>query len=456
VSCYTSVAMGEALPALANIRNVFEHRGPHATNLTVGSYRWCWHSCDGAYLTFYAREQSRLSHYDYFWLLEWDVVWTGSLPAILAAWSVTEPPASGSTALAESLRGSSAKFWTPLVEGLPLPRGKDAQRVLDKYRDDPVVVDALREHGGRAPTRVGPSELRAAEDLICPNPAEVSRRWQHSPKRNYSLVHQNATRMCVTEVTRMSARLLREVVAFGQRRDAGMFCEMRAPVVCQRLPWCSVRSLFDSAHEQYLFANRTLWVRSWGIPTFGLSSLMDTGTGRTKTDRDVLYHAYKWPQKGFDPPRGEGQPALYDDLVGPAALPAALSAALPTTHTQHAKRLPSPGHATLWPRGHGKRANSSSSSSISGSSSSSSSISGSSGSSRSSSRSSSISGTSASPRGGEGRADERLQGRSELMRREAALVAELQAVRQQLQERGLEGRTRMHAMHARAIPQLKR
>ena len=42
------------------------------------------------------------------------------------------------------------------------------------------------------------------------------------------------------------------------------------------------------------------------------------------------------------------------------------------------------------------------------------------------------------------------------MRREAALVAELQAVRQQLQERGLEGRTRMHAMHARAIPHLKR
>ena len=48
VSCYTSVAMGDALPALANIRNVFEHRGPHAANLTVGSYRWCWHSCDGA------------------------------------------------------------------------------------------------------------------------------------------------------------------------------------------------------------------------------------------------------------------------------------------------------------------------------------------------------------------------------------------------------------------------
>lgn len=314
VSCYTSVAMGDALPALANIRNVFEHRGPHAANLTVGSYRWCWHSCDGAYLTFYSLERQRLREYDYFWFLEWDVVWTGALPNILAAWSLSTPSTQGS-ALAESLRASSAKFWTPIVDGTQLPRGKDALKQFDKYRGDTLVTGVLRSHAGKAPTAV--SDLRATEDLICPNPAEVSRRWQHSPKRNYSLVPQATTRMCVTEVTRMSRRLLSAVAAFARRREAGMFCEMRAPTVCQRLSWCSVRTLFDAPHEKFLFANKTLWVRSWGMPTFGLSSLQDdTLAGRTRANHDVLYHAYKWPQRGFDAPPVDGQHILYDDLVG--------------------------------------------------------------------------------------------------------------------------------------------
>ena len=316
VTCYTSVAMGESLPALGNIVNVFEHRGPHASNLTVGSYRWCWHSCDGAYLTFYAQQQHRLQHYDYFWFLEWDVVWTGSLLRVLEAWSVTAPATSTSDA-AKLLRTSSAKFWTPIVEGTDI----SMKRAHEKYRGDESLLGELsrgrREHGA-APTATDASDRRATEDLICPNPAEVSRRWQHSPKRNYSLIPQMSTRMCVTEVTRMSRRLLAEVVAFALRKDAGMFCEMRAPTVCMRLPWCSVRTLFDPAHQPHLFANRTRWTLSWGIPTFGITSLRDSA-GRTRADKDILYHAYKWPQKGFDPTPAPGAPALYDDLVGSAS-----------------------------------------------------------------------------------------------------------------------------------------
>ena len=48
VSCYSSAAMARALPALGAIRDIFEKRGPHAKNLRVGEYRWCWHTCDGA------------------------------------------------------------------------------------------------------------------------------------------------------------------------------------------------------------------------------------------------------------------------------------------------------------------------------------------------------------------------------------------------------------------------
>ena len=144
----------------------------------------------------------------------------------------SEHPIHQNSALAESLRASSA--------GLDAHRrrdatseGKDALKQFDKYRGDTLVTGVLRSHAGKAPTAV--SDLRATEDLVCPNPAEVSRRWQHSPKRNYSLVPQATTRMCVTEVTRMSRRLLSAVAAFARRREAGMFCEMRAPTVCQRL-----------------------------------------------------------------------------------------------------------------------------------------------------------------------------------------------------------------------------
>ena len=56
--------------------------------------------------------------------------------------------------------------------------------------------------------------------------------WIHRLKRDEHLVPNNMTFRCVTEVTRMTHRLLQNMITFSQQKRGAMFCEMRAASIC--------------------------------------------------------------------------------------------------------------------------------------------------------------------------------------------------------------------------------
>jgi len=92
----------------------------------------------------------------------------------------------------------------------------------------------------------------------------------------------------VTEVQRMSMRLLRKVAAYASRPEAAMFCEMRAASVCRiESQWCSMASLFDTEHQPYLFAGKQRWVNTW-VDRVNRSQM------EARMASDVLWHGYKW------------------------------------------------------------------------------------------------------------------------------------------------------------------
>ena len=253
VSCSNAHDVASTLPAFRSIRHIF--RGGKVTmsrELEVGRMRWCWNSCDGPYLLWYRNIGRMLTHVNYFWFLEWDVAWTGNIVAILAAWS--------------SRNGASA------------------------------VNETLGSKSGPA-------------DLLCANPAKANRFWAHGQKRDAKLVPRNKTWHCVTEVFRVTHRLLSRVVAFSNLERGGMFCEMRTPSVCAMEKWCTVRSFFDDARLPLLFSSqfngsrqrdvtrsttvaRDRWVRSY-IHDGGVSEDM-----LTDMHRPMLFHAFKWTAAG--------------------------------------------------------------------------------------------------------------------------------------------------------------
>lgn len=114
---------------------------------------------------------------------------------------------------------------------------------------------------------------------------------------------------CVTEIFRVTHRLLRQVVAFSAQKRGAMFCEMRTPSICAMHSWCKMRSFVDRVHMPLLHthrkavayvrigggrsqhvvgATRNHWVGSWTRD----SQVQDADL--TDLSRPMLFHAYKW------------------------------------------------------------------------------------------------------------------------------------------------------------------
>eukprot|EP00320_Phaeocystis_rex_P000401 CAMPEP_0119066868 /NCGR_PEP_ID=MMETSP1178-20130426/9298_1 /TAXON_ID=33656 /ORGANISM="unid sp, Strain CCMP2000" /LENGTH=540 /DNA_ID=CAMNT_0007048497 /DNA_START=283 /DNA_END=1905 /DNA_ORIENTATION=- len=94
VTCFDAKDMHRLVPATHRLSQVAV--GPHGQGArTVGAYRWCWYSCDAAYLSWFL--STKPEGYTYFWFLEWDVTWTGDLAVVLGAWSTAAPALTGST-----------------------------------------------------------------------------------------------------------------------------------------------------------------------------------------------------------------------------------------------------------------------------------------------------------------------------------------------------------------------
>ena len=265
----------------------------------IGKYSWCWNGCDGPILSWYARVGQALKHLQFFWFLEWDVVWTGNIVSVLDAY---HPDATANVSY-----DAQVDVFSPL-----------------RRRQQPQ-----------------PHEMPGAAhppDLICPNPGWAPLRWPHRHVRDRVLVPWNFTFKCVTEISRSSRRLLDRMLLFSQSESGAMFCEMRAPSVCAMQPWCRMRSLFDTPEHTRLFytshcayndTKRKCSQRSAAIiqarrkvsaadsgdaravaaelasarERWVLSYLHDGGVKDAElashaTD-DMLFHAYKWENVSF-------------------------------------------------------------------------------------------------------------------------------------------------------------
>ena len=67
-----------------------------------------------------------------------------------------------------------------------------------------------------------------------------------------------------------------------------MFCEMRASSVCAAEKWCSMETLFDPHHKQYLFASQKRWVGTYANPNLTRADI------EPKMHVPLLWHGYKW------------------------------------------------------------------------------------------------------------------------------------------------------------------
>jgi len=243
VTCFTATDMNRLVPATHRIANVA--RGPHGGSAVheVGAYRWCWYSCDAAYISWFVT--TRPHSYDAFWFLEWDVTWTGDLAIILGAWNRADEAWNG---------GNASTGRTKLHHSAARKRG---------------TVDH-------------------SPDMVCADPRKASKAWPHLHSRNVSHLHFDQTFMCVTGVSRVSQRLMRAMVAYAKQEEAPMFCEMRLPSVCAlNAAWCTMDTLFDDTHQQYLFADQTRWVGTY-------TARISRADMESKMDIDQLWHGYQW------------------------------------------------------------------------------------------------------------------------------------------------------------------
>ena len=73
----------------------------------------------------------------------------------------------------------------------------------------------------------------ASADFLCPGASKATRGWKHLHEPNISHLDFEHTWMCVTNLFRLSHRLMHSVAEYANLSEAGMFCEMRTASVCR-------------------------------------------------------------------------------------------------------------------------------------------------------------------------------------------------------------------------------
>ena len=302
VTCLSSFELARELPAFEGVSTVFKGNAPKSrrakeVDYTVSSKWWCWNSCDGPYVLWYARTGHKLKHVRFFWFLEWDVVWTGNIVTILDAYSGPM----------DFSRDPAVEFANPTSA---LRNASIAQYVHSFF------------NASTPDRRVA---LPSQPDLLCANPEFANLRWAHRLKRDSGVLPNELIYHCVTNIFRLSHWLLKRVVAFSRVRQHAMFCEMRAPSVCAANRRCRMRSFFDQAHVHLLHTAsamatrlpstkgreenamrrkgvdvkidraREAWVNTYvhnvDSPLAADAKLAELSLNYS---RPMLYHAYKW------------------------------------------------------------------------------------------------------------------------------------------------------------------
>jgi hypothetical protein len=288
VTCHSSFELASMVPAFSSVKTVFKgnargapadfakhskDKGKHPLDIGEGS--WCWNGCDGPYLLWYHTIGRGLRHVQFFWFLEWDVIFTGNIVSILSSWS-------------------------------------DINEPFDVHADvvNPTGLE-LRQSRSNVSIESAPALPSHDHDLLCPNPGWANLKWSaHRAKRDDSVVPSNRVYRCTTNIYRMTPRLLDAVLEFSENKRAAMFCEMRSPSICAMNSWCTMRTFFDTWHTHYFHTGHAnirnttqhatagadnserkraqlSWLRSY------LSST-EVNDSQIMPHKNMLYHAYKW------------------------------------------------------------------------------------------------------------------------------------------------------------------
>ena len=259
LECVSSAAISESLQALSflavsGMRGV----GPNTQGLRDDAHlllnqstrrkvssaaigEWAWNTCDGAYLWwFWNREQLGLPPFDWYWFLEWDTAWTGSLPRMLLTF-----------------------------HGVP-PNRAD-------------------EHGQRQALATHPNR----HDLLGHAVMNTTRSYPHKLKLNRTVFSTPVfgTAWCSQQLMRMSHRLLQLVLRFSSHSENFMFCELRSPTVCALDPKCSMQPVQVPAPAFFGGGSR----RDWNRGTFSNTGLQRMPRSHLANDSlpDQFYHRFK-------------------------------------------------------------------------------------------------------------------------------------------------------------------
>ena len=240
VSCIGAATIAALLPAIGQSGRLFSRQKPtfhsrvdkvaaedqrsraswaRGADLGVGSYQWSWSNCDATYLGWAALSGlARTPRARWFWFLEWDVTWSGNIATILAAYHGHSGGAGG--------RPSKGRARSEdLLCDLPLP--------------------------ARPQTTAGYKHMKNRRGL------------PHLIERNRSEYALDVVWNCVIQLTRLSARLLRHVIAQSRRPELGMFCEMRAATMCSVMadsvhPPCVIGNVALGRQERFFETRRRL------------------------------------------------------------------------------------------------------------------------------------------------------------------------------------------------------
>ena len=249
VSCVGASTIAALLPAIGQSGRLFSRQKPKSiavedersraswaqgADLGVGSYQWSWSNCDATYLGWAALSGlATTQDARWFWFLEWDVTWSGNIATILAAY-----------------HGYSGE-----AGGRP---SKGRARSEDLLCDVPLPA--------RPQTTAGYKHMKNRRGL------------PHFIERNRSEYAFDVVWTCVIQLARLSARLLRHVIAQSRRPEHGLFCEMRAATMCSMMadsvhPPCVIGNVAHGRQERFFETRRRLHDAK-RHPTFNWHSIL--------------------------------------------------------------------------------------------------------------------------------------------------------------------------------------
>ena len=250
-SCVNTTALAYSYAGLADSINTFWRTGHRANFNSFTDKGFAYNNCDAAVIWWYDQvlTQSQKEQYGYFWLMEWDVVWTGDLAMLLASFHGVPP--SPSVCSKNGCAPVREDEWKPL-----------SQDIL--CTDGPIEPRNTRIRG-----------------------------YAHIHTRNMTTFRQHeCLRYCVPALQRVTGRVLAAVAKRTRQSAWSIYCEMRAPTVClSDIRGCTFANMRELASQGRFFNHNSSGNRLF---TWDLVISNDTFSAVEREQRVGFFHRYKW------------------------------------------------------------------------------------------------------------------------------------------------------------------